>query len=443
MHANPGATASGRGDVPPPPGRPPGASGRLRPFLLVSALALGGQAQQAHTAPLLSLEDAMRAAVADAPMLASRRSLEGAAGEDAARAGGLPDPRLTLAIDDLGIGSRAAGGMGDAMPTTYRIGVMQELPSGRKRDARRHAAQARAGTARSESQAGRLVVARAAAGAWIERWQADRALELLAELEEESTRVVVLARARLQAGEDSAAEALAAHAAQASLDNRLTEARAMQAAAHAGLARWLGEAAAARDLRWPDFDRLPVAPRRLVERLDRQADLQAWTQREAEATAALDLARLQRRPDWRVGVSYGVRDAGFPDVLMLEVGIDLPVAPRNRQDRDVAARRHELEAVRAEREDARRSRRALLDQTLATWRSKGEQAARYRDTLLPLARDRSAVTLAAYGGGASLRPWLEARRDEIEQRLAYLATVADQGRAWALLATLLDEAGQP
>ncbi|MDZ3822048.1 MAG: TolC family protein [Pseudoxanthomonas sp.] len=383
----------------------------------------------------------MRAALADSPMLDSRRSMEIAAAEDAGRADAFPDPRLTLAIDDLPVARRPAGSMGDAMPTTYRIGVMQDLPSARKRQARRQVALARAGGARLESEARRLAVARAAAVAWIERWQADRALELLVELEEESARVVELAGARLQSGQDTAAEALAAHAARVSLDNRLTEARATQAAAHAGLARWLGEAATARELPWPDFDRLPVGPRRLVERLEQQADLQAWAQRETEAAAALDLARFQRRPDWRVGISYGVRDAGFPDVLMLEVGIDLPVAPRNRQDRDVAARRHELEAVRAEREDARRSRRALLDQTLATWRSKREQAARYRDTLLPLARDRSAVTLAAYGGGASLQPWLEARSDEIEQRLAHLATVADQGRAWALLATLLDEGG--
>lgn len=435
MHVHPAATASCRRVVPPPPGRP-SAAACLRPILLIATLCLGGQA---YSAPSLSLEDAMRAAMADSPMLESRRSMEKAAGEDAGRTDAFPDPRLSLAIDDLPVARRTAGGMGDAMPTTYRIGVMQDLPSARKRQARRQAALARAGGARLETEAGRLAVARAAAVAWIERWQADQALELLVELEEESARVVVLAEARLQSGLDTAAEALAAHAAQVSLDNRLTEARAAQAAAHAGLARWLGEAATARELPWPDFDRLPVGPRRLVERLEQQADLQAWAQRETEAAAALDLARLQRRPDWRMGISYGVRDAGFPDVLMLEVGIDLPVAPRNRQDRDVAARRHELEAVRAEREDARRTRRALLEQTLATWRSKREQAARFRDTLLPLARDRSAVTLAAYGGGASLQPWLEARRDEIEQRLAHLATVADQGRAWALLATLLDE----
>lgn len=442
MNTIPGAVVSGRGVVEPPPSRP-AALGALCPFLLVSALVLGSQAQQAHSAQPLSLQDAMRIAVAEAPMLASRRSLEQAAGEDAVRAGGLPDPRLTLAIDDLPVGSGAADGMGDAMATTYRIGLMQDLPAGRKREARRQMALARAGSARTETEAGRFAVARAAAEAWIARWQADRAMELLAELEEESARVVTLARARLASGEGTAAEALAAHSARASLDNRLTEARAAQAAAQAGLARWLGAEAANRDLPWPEFDRLPVAPRRLVAEIDRQADLQAWTQRENEAVAALNLARTQRRPDWRVGVSYGLRDAGFSDVLMVEVGIELPVAPRNRQDRDVAARRHELESVRAAREDARRSRRALLDQVLATWRSKGEQAARYRDTLLPLARDRSAVTLAAYGGGATLQPWLDARRDEIEQRLAYLTALADQGRAWALLATLVDEEGSP
>ncbi|HVC16043.1 MAG TPA: transporter, partial [Rhodanobacter sp.] len=47
------------------------------------------------------------------------------------------------------------------------------------------------------------------------------------------------------------------------------------------------------------------------------------------------------------------------------------------------------------------------------------------------------TALASYGGGGSFQPWLEARRAEIEQRLAYVDALAARARLWAALAYLL------
>ena len=66
------------------------------------------------------------------------------------------------------------------------------------------------------------------------------------------------------------------------------------------------------------------------------------------------------------------------------------------------------------------------------------------ESLLPLARDRSAAALAAYRSGGPLRPWLDARRDELEAELAHLAHIAEWGRGWAALAYLMPTPeGQP
>ena len=54
-----------------------------------------------------------------------------------------------------------------------------------------------------------------------------------------------------------------------------------------------------------------------------------------------------------------------------------------------------------------------------------------------MARDRARTALAAYGAGADLQPWLEARRDEIELHLENARLLGEQGRAWAALAYLL------
>jgi hypothetical protein len=74
---------------------------------------------------------------------------------------------------------------------------------------------------------------------------------------------------------------------------------------------------------------------------------------------------------------------------------------------------------------------------VVNWQGWGRQVQRYQDTLLPLARDRARTALASYRGGGALQPWLDARRDEIEQRLAYAEALATHARLWAALAYLL------
>lgn len=413
------------------------------PILLSALLVMAGMSLPALAGVPLSVASAMREAVARAPLLDAQRALEAAAQEDAERAGALPDPRLALGIDDLPVQGPEAGRFGAEMMTMRRVGVMQELPSRSKRDARRQLADTRIGIVRSDADAIRLEVARAAAEAWIAHWQSQAALVLLEALREESARAVATAEARLRGGEGAAAEALAARAERLALENRIASARAAREASAAGLARWLGEGAPSRELLAPDFERLLVPPERLLAALDAHARLQQWARREDEAAARLRLAQAERRPDLSLGLSYGARSAGMPDMVMLEVGIGLPVFTRNRQDRNVAARLAELEAVRAGREDGRLAQREALQRDLARWRGLGEEVARYREQLLPLARDRAAVALAAYRSGAALQPWLDARRDEIELRLAYVQAHADQGRAWAALSTLLPEGVQP
>ena len=130
-------------------------------------------------------------------------------------------------------------------------------------------------------------------------------------------------------------------------------------------------------------------------------------------------------------------DVSRSDMLMVEFAIDLPLFPRNRQDRGVAARRAELDAVTAEREDARRVQTEAVRRALADWQGLQRQVTRKETESLPLARDRAKIALAAYAGGGDLQPWLEARRDEIELHIEHARHLGELGRAWAALAYLL------
>jgi outer membrane protein TolC len=404
----------------------------LLPLLVAVSCTLPAQA--ADDAPL-TLDAAVALAVRNAPMLAADAARVEAAREDRVRAGRLPDPELGIGLDNLtATGGAAFDPLADSM-TMQTIGIVQRIPPRAARSAQRAAADAQVLAASAQRTLAGADVRQAAADAWVSLWAAQRRLQLLEDLRGTADTAVRASRARLAGGTDGAADALAARAEAADLDNRIDAAQAVVETAQAMLRRWTGTDASAADV--ADFVELPVAPATLLSQLDRQAPLLQWPAREASAQASLDAARAGKRPQWSVGVSYGKRFGSLPDMASVNFGMTLPLFAGNRQDRDIGARHAERDAVLAEHEDARRAQRATVEQRLADWRGWTRQVRRFRDEQLPLAADRSRVALAAYRAGGSLQPWLDARRDEINARLAYADALAAWGRDWAALAYLI------
>lgn len=412
----------------------------------VSALIMvlfGTMAFAAHAAqPPLTLDAAVRQGLVHAPLLDARSADLRATREDAIRAGRLPDPSLTVGLSNYPVtGAEAFQLRADGM-TMRTVGIGQAIPSRAARTAERALADAQIDTAQSEYVVATQTVRERIADAWIEVWATRQKRTLLDELRSESALAVQVTQARLRGGEGGATDALAARSDAATLDNRLEAVDADLAAAQAGLRRWLGEATAAL-AQAPDFGVLPVTPDHLEQAIDQQAPMQAWQAREQVAEAALEQARAARHPDWNVEMSYGRRAPGLSDMVMLQVGVSLPLFTRNRQDRGISARQAQRDAVQAEHEDARRAQREVVSRAVANWQGWGRQVQRYQDTLLPLARDRASTALASYRGGGSLQPWLDARRDEIEQRIAYADALATRARLWAALTYLIPEEGTP
>ena len=394
----------------------------------------------------LSFDDALSIAVARAPMLEARHLQIVASREEAARAAALPDPKLKLGVANLPVTGADALDFGADFMTMKQIGVMQEFPARAKRQARQAVADRTVEQAQALSTAERQTVRQAVAQGWIALWAAQREVAALRALREPTEVAVRAAEARLAGGTGSAVDAMATQNAALELENRIDAAGASLEAARASLARWLSDDPA--ELRIdgapPELTALPVAPRTLLASLDRQGPLLPWRSREAVAEAQVEAAIAEKRPDWSVGVTYGQRDRSpedlsRSDMLMVEFAIDLPLFTRNRQDRGIAARRAELDAVAAEREDARRVQAETVRRVLAEWDGLKRQVTRQEAQTLPLANDRSRIALAAYSAGGDLQPWLEARRDEIELHVMHTRHLGELGRTWAALAYLLPE----
>jgi cobalt-zinc-cadmium efflux system outer membrane protein len=394
------------------------------------------------TVPAISFDDAIHQAVERAPALAARQAQTRAAEEDAHRAAAMPDPQLTFGLQDLPVTGSGAFDPSANDFTMKKIGVMQTISARAKRQARQAVADRMIDQATALTAAEELAVKRAAAEAWVSLWAAEHEVSALLALRAESELAIRTAKARQRGGTGSAVDVLAAQAAALELENRLEIARAQVESARAMLARWLGDNANAAAHTAPDFTQLPINETVLLQSLDRQGPLLSWASREQLASAQVDLARADKHPDWSVGVSYGQRDR-FSDLLSVEFAIDLPLFSRNRQDRGVAARQAEYEATLDEHEDAKRAQRQQLQSDLAQWSGLKRQVIRDENSLLPLARDRSRVALAAYRGGGELQPWLDARRAEIETYVTHAHMSGDLGRAWAALAFLLPEENRP
>jgi len=393
----------------------------------------------AHAADTpLTLDAAVQRGLAQAPLLAARDADLDAAREEAARAGRLPDPFLTVGLANYPVTAPGAFSLRSDQMTMRTVGVRQAIPSRSARQAERNLAAARIDAAAADRVATTGAASERIADAWIAVWAVQRQRDLLTTLRDEAATAARIAQARLRGGAGSATEALAARSDLAALDNRIDAAQTDFAVAQASLQRWIGEADAPLG-EPPDFSVLPVAPQRLQQTIDRQAPMQAWAAREQAAQAALDQARAARHPDWSLSAAYGKRAPGLSDMVMLEVGVSLPLFTRNRQDRGISARQAERDAVQAEHEDARRAQREAVAQAVATWQGWNRQIGRYRTLLLPLARDRSATALASYRAGGALQPWLDARRDEIGVRLSYADALAARARQWASLAYLLPQ----
>jgi cobalt-zinc-cadmium efflux system outer membrane protein len=388
-------------------------------------------AQEGET---LSLDAAVERALRISPQMTASAAEVDAAGSLAVSAGKLPDPQLILGLDNLPVSGPDAYSTTADFMTMRRVGVMQAFPRGEKRRLQRERAQTEVDLARAEEVETRLDVARETAQAWIRRATSEAALDELHALQSEVELGAAAARASLAAGKGSSAEALSAEAAVARLKNRTLQMQGESRQAQAQLARWIADDATRPLAPPPSFDGLPVPPETLLTTPHLHGAILPFEAKLAEARTDVELARAERRPDWSTELSFAKRGPAYSDMVSLQVSIGLPLFAKTRQNPVIAARAAGLRRIEAERDAELRMHTAELQQEIVEWEQTGAQLEQYREELLPLARERSQVSLAAYRTGrGELRPALEAFEDEVDLLIEQAALQNQRGRAWAFL----------
>jgi outer membrane protein TolC len=387
----------------------------------------------AWAGPPLSLERVQQLAVMGQPSVSALEANTRALRESAVAEGQLPDPRLKLGVLNVPDDSFALNR--DGM-TTSMIAIEQMFPGGSKRALRQRRMEAEAEQSAAEAATQRHAVQRDAVLAFLDLVGARQRLTLLAALEAEAAREVEAMRIAHAAGKGEQGEVLVARQMLVMTRDRGSELQLEAAKARAELARWIGAAADEEEVA-PELPRWPPPPTlvQMREQLGRHPAHAVQARSVATAEADLALAREASSPDKSVEIGYGARSRQFGNMVSIQFSMDLPLAPKDRQQRGVAARQAQVEKAEAMREDHLRMLAAELAANHATWQVAGERLKRIDDELLPNAKQRVEAALAAYRSGrGELAAVLEARRAEIDTRLARVEVATQQARARMQLA---------
>ncbi len=384
----------------------------------------------------LALSEVAGLALQEQPLLAAQVAQAAAAREVAVAARQLPDPRWRFGLTSLPVDTFEF----DQEPMTQVvIGVSQPLPAREKRHQAGLRAEREAALKELGMQASRNRIVRDARLAWLDAYQAEAAQAWLKRIESELMRQVEWSEVAYKTGQVAQDEVLALRGRLASFRDRIDEQHRRSGRARAELVRWLGE---------PGRRPLAELPgeanwqpgQGVDDRIDGHPDM-AWAQAGvALAEAEAGQARAAYRPDWNLDLAYGLRGGDRPDFVSVMVGVEWPLSPGLRQDRQLAARLSNLEASRHQAEDRRRVLHSELEVALADWRAARDRLARLESEILPLAVRRVDSALTAYRTGQrGFGQVQEARRAELEAGLAGLELRVALARARVVIEYLTEE----
>ena len=328
----------------------------------------------------------------------------------------LPDPKLIIGIDNLPIEGPDRYTLNRDSMTMRRIGLMQEVPNGDKRLARRQLAEASMTRAEAEQRAMQLEIKRQTAVSWLDVYYAERSVGLFDQLDRQIEMLRSTVQSLIAGGSAQPGELLQADQEALALQDRRDELNRDVAVARAKLRRWIGNEAD-QPLQGGVPNLNLVAPH-LQQRIASHPELRAASARVGEASSELNEAIAEKTPDWGVEFAYNNRDNQFGDMVMVQFTFDLPLFVGTRQGPKINARQQSVSQMEAEQEALLRAHQAELEGGIAELEQLRRTLSRTEKTLIPLASKRADLELAAYqAGNSQLTSVITAQRDLIEAQL--------------------------
>lgn len=406
---------------------------RLFLSLVLPGLLLAAQSALAADEPL-TVEEARELALLKQPMLVAYAHAATAAREAAIAEAQLPDPKLTVGIQNLPISGTDAYDVGADGMTMATVGVMQDMVRAEKRKVAASRMQAEAEQTLVVREAVVRRIERDVTLAWINAFAAENRAEFINQLIKEMRAERQVLATQLATDKVNAGEVLRLDTARSMMVDKSLIAQREANQARAELKRWIGLAASR-----PLPTTLPhwQAPENwdnAAQQLGQHPLLQAELRGQEVARLAIKQASADRAPDWSWELMYGQRPADGANLLSLQLAMDLPWDRPRRQDRRLSEKAALAERASSLVEDQRRELEAELQATRTDWLTAEAREREHRTVLLPAQRAHVELAKAGYHAGrAALTDVWEARRGLLEVEMAHWEIFADLARAGAQL----------
>ena len=403
------------------------------PLLLLLSLAPAA----ADTRVELEIHEAVRLALADDPVIAATQARARAFSDNAVADGQLPDPKLktglyNLPLDDFEL---------DEEPTTQlRLGIVQSFPRGRTRHYRRERTEWLAASEDAEAESASLLLVRDVRNRYLELYYQLLAENIVTDARELFAQLVEITRSHYASGRVSQQDVLRSSLELSRLDDRTTRIRNEADRNRAALMEWIGQAATLPVSR--SFPRLPELPAKedIEAALAVHPVIRLETARLEAENREVKIAREQYKPGWSAGLEYRKRFGNDPDgsdradMMAAMVSLDLPLFPKNRQDKRLSASLQQAEAIQLSRDHRLRELRRMLETDYASWQRLGERVTLYDSQLREEAAANAQASLKAYQSGITeFTSLMRARITDLDVRLEALRIEVDRAKAQANL----------
>ena len=404
--------------------------------LSILSIALAGSMFAASRTYALSFAEAREIAEQQSPRVSAQR-LQIDAVESAQKAAGtLPDPKLSVGLENLPISGMDRWSLTRESMTGQRLALMQEVPNQAKRAAKVASAQARVERERAALVLQRLQIRQELGLAWIAAQAVEQREQLLTELLAENQRLQDSLPARVAGGSAQAGDLLAAQQEALVLSDRRDDLQRDRSKARAMLRRWVGPRAD-ESLQGGTGPLIhPVA--QLRAELSSHAELALYPTMQSMARAESHEAQSESRGDWSWEIAYSRRDRRWGDMVSFQVTFDLPWQKDRRQTPMIQAKQRELERLEAEQEDVARRHLQELDDSAAELQALDSQIERLKSTGLQLAQGRAELALGNYRAAkGDLGAVLGARAQVLETRLRLIDLQAQRDGVTTRLNSLI------
>jgi len=370
---------------------------------------------------VLTLEDAIAAAVKQDPWLQGSQYRENAIVANSVDASTLPDPVISIGLANLPTDGFA---FNQEPMTQLKAGVSQMFPRGDSLDIRskqlRQLAQQQP-LMREDRKAKTTV---AVALKWLEIFRAQQTINLIEQDRALFEQLGEIAQVSYSSaiGKVRQQDIVRAQLELTQLDDRLTRLHSQQEQATAELLEWLFDGftwTANRSFYKPEISLPSTAPtikplyinvlddlnkhnvEALANLLNNHPYVLAIEQKIVSSQTGVDLAKQQYKPQWGVNASYAYRaddqlNRSRADFFSVGVSFDLPLFTSNKQDQQVSAAINQSEAMKTEKRLALRSLLSQLQSAYAAHLRLLQREALYKTDILVQMSDQAEASLTAY-----------------------------------------------